>query len=170
MSTPNEFPNLALIRQGVDYRFKIKCRGLELTMRPLSLWEEDQVTQEVVDALAELPEQRRTSLRQSALVAVKRMQLGQTSDVGKSDHKVSSVELEKMTPGEIDYLTKKYAAECDKLNPMIERLSPAELDQIVNALKKNTKDRETTLIESSFFQLVDLCLYLLSQGESPEGS
>lgn len=161
----NEYPNLALARQGVDYRFNISCRNLKLNVRPLSIAEEDRIASEVTEELERLPPSRQTSLRQSAALAIKKLTLAQTSDVGLNDTRVNEIEIERMTAGEIDYLFKQYVAGCDKVNPMFERLSAEQIETIVSGLKKNSKDMETTLIESSFFHLVDLCHFLLKREE-----
>lgn len=168
MAAPtNEFPNLALIRQGVDHRFKIRCRALELQVRPLAISEEDQIAQDVAEQMDKLPPPRQTTMRQSMLFAIKKLELAQTSAVGMHDQKIQGIELEKMTAGEVDYLFKQYIAACDKVNPVFERLDADRLAGIVENLKKSSKDMEMTLIESSFFHLVDLCLHLLNQGASP---
>lgn len=168
MANPNaEYPSLHLIRQGVDYRFKIRCRDLEMTVRPLSIAEEDLIAQEVSESMEDLPVARRTSMRQSMMLSIKKLEMAQTSEPGKNDAKVFQIELQRMTPGEIDFLFKQYVAGADKLNPIFDRLGPAQLEAIVDHLKKNSSVREMTLIESSFFHLVDLCLHLLNQGESP---
>lgn len=171
MATPNhEFPNLELIRQGIQYRFKIKTRGLELNCRPLSVFEEDQIAQEVLEEMEALPQHRRTSLRESIAMAVKKLEKAQTSDIGLSDAKVYAKELERMTPGEIDHLFKQYNACCDKVNPVIERMNPDDVEKGIAVLKKNSTEAEKILTESSFFQLVSICLHLLPLVESPSDS
>jgi len=168
MANPNaEYPSLNLIRQGVDFRFKIRCRDLELSVRPLSISEEDQIAQEVAEELDKLPPARQTSMRQSMSLSIKKLEMAQTSEPGKMDSKVFQNELQRMTAGEIDHLFKQYVAGADKLNPIFDRLPADQLEKIVETLKKNSTVQEMTLIESSFFHLVDLCLHLLKPGESP---
>lgn len=171
MSTPTEFPSLALIRQGVDYRFKIRCRNLELSVRPLSIYEEDQVIQRVASKMEESPEHLRTSLRQTMLLAINKLEMAQSDEPNSLNGvKVHAAELQMLTPGELDHLFKQYISHCDKVNPMLERLNKADLEQVVERLKKNSSVREMTLIESSFFHLVDISLHLLSTGDSPTGN
>lgn len=169
MATPiSEFPSLSLIRQGVDYRFRIKCRSLELAVRPLSIAEEDQIAQDVMESMEKLPVVRQTSIRQSMMLSIKKLEMAQSAQPGSQEGvKVFQAELQHMTPGEIDHLFKQYIAGCDRVNPLMDRLGAEDLQKIVDHLKKNSTVREMTLIESSFFHLVDLCLHLLNTGESP---
>jgi len=163
--TPNEFPNLALIRQGVDYRFKVKLRAKELEMRPLSVSEEDQITQEVVTEMARLPEIQRTSLRQSLLLSIKKLEKAQTSAPGEYDPEIFAAELNQLTPGEIEFIFKEWNAGNDKLNPILDKMPVKDVELWVEGLKKNSSDREMTLIGLSFFQLVNICHHLLAQEE-----
>ena len=165
-----EYPHLEILRQGIEYRFPVKCRGLTLHMRPLSVMEEDKVSQAVISELHSLPEQNRTSLKQSALLSIKKLALAQTSDVHSKQPLMYEAELQMMTAGELQFLFKEYVAGCDRVNPRLEQFTKAEIQGWVDTLKKNTQDQETTLIESSFYQLVALCRHLLTTEESPTGS
>jgi hypothetical protein len=167
---PKEFPNLPLLRHGVETRFKIRVRSLELSVRPLSILEEDQVTQEVIDELEKVSPQHRTSMKETILIAIKKLELASSSDIGVNDAKLRSPELARMTPGEIDALFKQWVAGCEKFSPMFERLKPEEVRDLVASLKKNTKEQATILTELSFLHLVSLSEFLLNQGESPTAS
>lgn len=169
--TPNmEFPNLSLIRQGVDYRFNVRLRGMSLSMRPLSISEEDQITEEVLDELEKLPEHKRTSLRQSALLTIKKLERGQTSDVGVNDAKMFAAELSRLTPDELGSMMKQYVTGCERLNPALEEMKTEEVQKWVDTLKKNSQDSEMILTGSSFYQLVAICQHLLTQEGSREDS
>lgn len=166
MSTPkHEFPNLELIRAGINYRFKIKTRNLTMEVRPLSIFEEDLIAQEVADEMEALPAHRKTSLRESIALAVRKLERAQTTDVNVMDAKVFAAELQRMTPGEIDHLFKQYIAGCDKVNPVIEKMKIEDIELVLAHLKKNSAEVERTLIESSFFQLVNILGHLLTQGD-----
>jgi hypothetical protein len=166
----NEFPNLALIREGINYRFPVTLRKLTLMMRPLSTMEEDRISQTVIDEMKKLPTENQTTLKQSALLSIKKLALAQTTDVYSKDIQMNEVELQMLSPGELEYLFKCYIAECDKVNTGIEKFYKEELKLWAEALKKNTQNLETTLTESSFYQLVALSLHLLTTSESPEAS
>lgn len=169
MNTPNvEFPFLEASRLGISYRFKVQLRNTFLMLRPLSIAEEDQITQEVIAEMENLSPARQTSLKQSALLAVKKLEKAQTTDYMTKDYKVSSLELSQMTPGELDYVFKQYNAHCEKLNPILEEYEPAQLKEVIEGLKKSSKDTVRTLTELSFFQLRNICLHLLTQEESRE--
>lgn len=169
MTAPaHEYPNLALIRQGIEYNFVVKVRKLELLMRPLSIMEEDQITQEVILAMKDLEEVQKTSIRQTSLLSIKKLSRASTSDVGAKDGKIHEIELERMTPGEIDSIFKQYVAGCDKLSPMLEDYDKETVKKWIEHLKKNSTDMATTLIESSFLELVAICRHLLTTEESPE--
>jgi hypothetical protein len=169
MTTPivNEFPNLSLIREGINFRFTVRLGKLELLMRPLSTFEEDAINQEVIDAMKRLPVENQTSLKQSALTSVKRLAKAQTSDVTAKDGKMNEMELSNCTPAELQFLAKEYNAGCEKVNPRLQQFSKEEVIHWVESLKKNTQNQETTLIESSFYQLVALCTHLLTASELP---
>lgn len=170
MAIPSEFPNLALIRQGIHYRFEVKCRGLVLSLRPLSISEEDQISQEVIEQMSELQDHQKTSLKQSILLAMKKLERASTTDVGAQDWKITCIELERFTPGEVDHLFKQYVAKCDVISPMFDRLPREMVEKLVEGLKKNSKDLGMILTELSFFQLVDICHHLLTTGELPTGN
>jgi hypothetical protein len=163
-----EYPNLALIRQGIEYRFIIKLRGASFVMRPLSIMEEDLITQEVIDAMKDLDQPNKTSIRESSLMCVKKLARGNTSDFGKNDGKIHEIELQKLTAGELDNLFKQYVAGCDKLNPLVDEFSKDQVLEWISILKKNTKDLGMTLTELSFFQLAALCQHLLTTEGLPE--
>lgn len=168
--TPNmDSAILPLIRQGVDYRIKIKTRALQLTVRPLAIIEEDQIAQEVVTRMHELPEHARTSIRETLLLTTLKLEMASTSDVGANDPKLTVAELERMLPSEIDSLFKQWVAGCDKLNPMLEEISAVQVSEMIEGLKKNSSARVQTLTELSFFQLVAISQRLISE-DSPVAS
>lgn len=171
MTTPSEYPSLSLIRQGVNYRFKIRSRGLELLVRPLSIMEEDQVVQDVAVEMEKLPPHQQTSIRQTMLLSIKRLELAQSKAPGDlTEVRIYQAELQQLTPGELDHLFKQYLSGCDKINPMLEKLDAGLISKQVEELKKNSSDREMILIELSFFQLVAICQSLLSTEHLPTGS
>lgn len=171
MASPsNEFPSLALIRDGIKRRFPITLRKLTLEMRPLSVLEEDEVTQHVVEELEKLPEAKRTSLKQSALMSMRKLLLAQRSDVDVHDEKMHEIELSHLTAAELQNLFKQYIAGCDKLNPGIEEYSKEEIQEWVSTLKKSSDVMGTILTELSFYQLAAICRHLLTSEELPEDS
>lgn len=171
MGNPNsEYPNLALIRAGIQNRFPITLRKFTVMVRPLSVLEETQISEAVASELSSMPSHLQLSMRQTASLAIKKLEMAQTSDVGKSDGKMFASELSQLSAGEIDALFKEYIAGCDKLSPTREQLGQEKLVEIVDALKKSTQDMEMILTELSFFQLRDICRHLLTQAESPKAS
>ncbi len=73
-----------------------------MSVRPLSVSEEDSITQEVIEELSKLDPVKQTSLKQSVLIAIKKLEKATTSDVGINDAKIWQVELERMTAAEIE--------------------------------------------------------------------
>jgi hypothetical protein len=112
----------------------------------------------------------RTSLKQSALLSIKKLAKAQTSDVGMKDGKMHETELQRMTAGELDALFKQYNAACDKINPSIEQFSREEILGWIETLKKSSQEMEMTLIDLSSFQLAAIVRHLLTTGASPEGN
>lgn len=165
----NEYPNLALIREGIKFRFPIQIGRLTLEMRPLSTFEEEMIEREVATELSKLPEQERTGITSSGKLSIKKLYRAQTSDIHAKDAKMNELELAACTPAELQFIFKEYLAGCDKVNPRLESYKSSEVTKWVEALKKSSQ-AETTLIESSFYQLVALCLHLLTVQESPTDS
>ena len=61
-------------------------------------------------------------------------------------------------------LFKQYVAHCDRVNPELEKMAPADLDALIDALKKSANAPEVLalrLTELSVSQLHNLALYLL---------
>ena len=169
MSNPtHEFPNLALIREGINFRFDVTIGKLTLTMRPLSTFEEEKLEMEIKEEMKSSPDDG--GIKRSALLSVKKLCRAQTSHPNMKDWKMSEMELSNCTPAELQFIFKEYLAGCDKVNPRLESYSKAEVVKWVDVLKKNTQNMETTLIESSFYQLVALSLHLLTASESPTDS
>ncbi len=161
MTTPTQdFQQIEAMRQGVDYRFEIRCRQFAFKARPLSALETVQTAQEVADRLERLPPSQRSGVVESLLMAQVMLEKASTSDVGASDFKVTQMMLERMTPDEVQFLFKQYTSICDRCNPSLETLPAARIEELVEAVKKSPKPEET-LIECSFLELVNISRHLL---------
>jgi hypothetical protein len=155
---------LELMRLGVDYRFTLKLRQFETLARPLSVAEQTEVAARVVAHIKTIPEDRRNKIEEDTAKAKVILEFA-TSFPGAQVPGLTQMLLGQMTPGELMYLWKQYEAGVEKVNPNLETMTQKELEQMVEALKKNyAEERREQLTTLSFWQLVDLC-QLLTQGE-----
>ena len=163
-SSPTDSLLLSAMREGINYRFKIRCRGLEFTARPLSCFEVVRATQEVADQVEELEHKYRNSITESLWMASKKLQKATTTDVGSNDPKLTDYEIERMTPDEIDYLWKQYVAGCAKVNPCLEEMANDDILALVSQVKKSP-NLGLALIDLSFLELANICRRLLTTTE-----
>jgi hypothetical protein len=161
----SDIDQISAMRMGVDYSFLISLRKFSLRVRPLSIMETIRVAQDVNRALAEMPEEARIALSQHTLIAKETIKLASTSDVGATDFKITDLIMDRMTPDEMQLLFKQYTANCDRVNPCLDLMSRADIQALVDDLKKNAKTREDLalrLIELSLSQLHNLALFSLT--------
>jgi hypothetical protein len=153
---------LEALRQGVDYRIKVKVRGATLYMRPLSMTETVQVTARVKRLVAQIPESERTELHEKTILAKETLLFATTSDVGAGDPALSDRVLDAMTPEEVQALFREYVAVVDKCNPSLDALTPEQLKNIVELVKKSPQSEQASLLtELSFSQLANAFLSLI---------
>lgn len=150
------------MRMGAQYSFSISCRNFQLNVRPLALAEHVEITGKVSQKLAEMPEHQRNRLAGDTILAMETLVRASTSDYGKDDPKISEYILSRMTPGELHFLFKQYTAECDKVDPSIEAMPPEKLRELVAELKKKQDDLGSALTELSFWEMANVCQYLLT--------
>lgn len=155
---------LEAMREGTNYRFNIRCRGLEFSARPLSCFEVVRATQEVADKIEELDHKYRNSITESLWMASKKLQKATTSEVGSNDYKLTDYEIERMTPDEIDFLWKQYVAGCAKVNPCLEEMKNEDILALVAQVKKSP-NLGLAVIDLSFLELANICRHLLTTTE-----
>lgn len=155
---------LSKMRQGIHYKFPVSIRGLELKLRPLSIMEETTIESEVYDFLMSLPENKRTRLLETRLLATKSIQIASTSDVDAKDIQITEYELNRFTPDELQNLWKQYLLGVQKVNPSLETIEPEELKKLADDLKKNP----SLLIEQSSWHILSLVRHLLTSGEQQQ--
>lgn len=158
------------MRSGVDYRFPVKVRSFELDVRPLSLMETVTVAQRVAEAMKSVPESARNRLTEHSFLAKFTLETASTSDVGAKDPKITEYVLDRMTAEELMAIFKQYVAIVDRANPVLDFMTPAELEAILDELKKNRleltpEDWDSQLIELSFSQLVSITRFLLTKDD-----
>jgi hypothetical protein len=154
---------LDAMRQGADYNFKIVLRGFQMTVRPLTILEEQQVVANVTEYLNGLPAHAKNSLAENVSLAKEYLKIASTSDVGKQDFKIHDYQLDRMTPEEIQYLYRQYLDAKEQVNPSIETMTADELNSLLAVLKKNpgAADWGSRMIELSRSQLVRICRSLI---------
>lgn len=159
----DKLPELELARHGVDYAAQITCRNLRVLVRPLSISELQKITATVINRLEMLDEKERNPLAENLLVAKETLRVASTSDVDKTDEKLTEYILDRMTPSEVQHLLKQYHAMCDRVNPSLDLLTPEELQKLVDALKKSPPEELAyQLTTLSFSDLVSIAHSLLT--------
>lgn len=159
MESPQNLPQLALMRQGVDYTFTITCRNFAFVARPLSCFEVVRCAENTGSRIASLPITQRTAVTESIIAVTEKLKLASTSDVNANDAKLTDQMLERCTPDEIDYLFKQYVAGCARVNPSMEEISESELLALVEQVKKSP-EQHYALTELSLLHLVGICRLL----------
>lgn len=154
---------LTAMRLGVNYSFPVALRAFKMTVRPLSILEEENIVNAVADHMNRLPAEKRTSMTENVLLAKEYLKRASTSDVGKEDGQIYDATLNRMTPEEILYLYKQYVDAKDRVNPELENMQPGELQSLVDALKKSPEkaDWESQVSTLSRSQMVQLCRKLI---------
>lgn len=168
MIQTSDISQIAAMRQGVDYSFTIPLRGFNLRVRPLSMSENIQVLQAVADRLAALPKTAHSLLNENAILAKETLKLASTSDVGRNDGTITDLMMDHMTPDEIQALFKGYVGNCDRCNPSLDLMTPTQVTELIDALKKSAPSREALalrLTEQSFSRLSNLAYYFLTKDE-----
>lgn len=156
----DNIPQIDAMRMGVDYKFKVRLRGFEIFLRPLTSSENVQITSNVLKHMEGLPASARNPHTEADAHARETIKLASTTDVGKYDPQVTDPMLDRMTSDEIRFLLKEYVAVCDKVNPCLEKMKEEELKALVEDLKKNPSH----LTELSFWETENVCRALI-QGD-----
>lgn len=154
---------LTAMRNGVDHRFPVSCRKWNGRLRPLSILEETEIEAEVWDAIMSLPENKRTKLMETRLLAVKSLQLASTSSPGLKDFTLTQMELDGLTTDEIQFIWKQYTVGMAKYNPALEYMPQEKIIELAQHIKKNP----STLIEQSSSVILSLAHLALTLADKP---
>ena len=156
--TSNDLPQLELMRQGVDYNFRVAIRAFQVKLRPVTIGEHQQINQEIIDKLSQMPQEMRHSLNESYLLAKEMLKAACKLDPeGKTAGPLTDYILDKMTIDEVLLLYKQYEDGVEKVNPRLEDLSAEDVNALVELVKKNP----TELTGLSFVQLASMVRLLL---------
>lgn len=156
----SDFPQLALMRAGVEYQFEISVRNFKVKVRPLSNLEIVQATQDAVSAFEKTPQDRRVNIAISLYHAMYQLERAATKDVGDTVSELPLSLLQMMHNEEVNTLWKQYVRVLDKVNPSFEDFPAEELQNIVDELKKNS-DPKSLLTDLSISKLIAVCCLLL---------
>lgn len=132
--TTNEI--LTKMRMGVDWRWPIRIRDFEVTVRPLSMAETIEVMSRVANELKRQPEIYKNRVHEHALLAKEHLILATTSQPGAGDFRLTHAVLNEFSPDELIALYKEYVSVTEKCDPAIESMSSDELRSMVATLKK----------------------------------
>lgn len=130
--------------------------------RPLSIGESVDVATKVSERLESMSEVERNRLNEHSLLAYETLILASTSDFGTNDPKISEYILRRVTPDELNFLFKQYVAECDKVNPCLEKMKSDDIQELIARLKKSPpEDLVSHLTGLSFLQHLNLLDHFL---------
>jgi len=155
---------LRALRMGVDYNFTIKIRTLEVVVRPLAISERVAIVNDVQADVSALPEQHRTGLAESTLLAIRTLEAATTPDPANGSKQAPMLPaalLQRFTSDELHTAFKAYNDGLELLDPGMETLKQEQLDALVQAAKKNS----SALKELPRPHLESLARYLLTRGE-----
>ncbi len=156
---------IALMRQGTEYRFPVTLRGLTVFLRPLSISEVTHVYHQVVVEMNKTPEAARNALMENILIAKKTLEIASTDPENpKKAGQLLPWTLDKMTQDEVSALYDEYVRIVESVNPSLEYMSHEQVQGLVNDLKKNLI-QQTDL---SFLQLASIVNFYLTKEESPQ--
>lgn len=154
-----DFPQLALMRAGIEFRFEISVRQFKVKVRPLTNLEIIQATGDAAAAYEKTPEHQRSSITLSLLHAMYQLERASAPDIGEPGE-ISLALLQHMNNEEVNTLWKQYVRVCDKVNPSFEKIGLEEVDRMVEDLKKNL-DPLSQLTDLSISNLIAVCLRLV---------
>lgn len=157
---------LALMREGINYRFPVSVRRFKVYLRPLSNTEETNVITAVLEELRSIPEDKLNPLDESRYMAMEKLQLASTSDEGKTDYKLTKALMAKWTPDEIQHVFTQYTQGLELCNPALEEMTTDQVKELVESVKKN----HLALTDCTTLQLRKMVEYFLTSDESPLGS
>jgi hypothetical protein len=163
MKTDTRIEILEAMRQGTDYRFEVLIRGQSFRLRPLCNAETIQVADSVQEIMMNLKPHQRHALTEHTLVARKTLEMASTPGYGTNNPTLTDYVLERFTNDELHMLYQEYASGCDKVNPKLEEIPEAQVNALVEEVKKNSEPAALglALIELSSLQLVNVCRRLI---------
>lgn len=150
-------PQLEAMRSGVNYRQEITLRGFKMMVRPLTVTETLRVTANVNEMLGKLPENARNRVQENILLAKETLKISSTSDIDAGDGTITDYIMDRMTAEEIQFMFRQYVSVMDKVNPVLDKLPPEEVQLLAEQIKKNPSE----LTERSFLEVVNVCLHLI---------
>ena len=157
----SDFPQLALMRAGIEFRFEISVRQFKVKVRPLSNLEIIECTGNAVADYEKLPETKRTSITLSLLHAMHQLERASSPDIGEPGE-LSFALLNHMNNEEVNSLWKQYVRVCDKVNPSFDSIESDKVSAIVEDLKKNS-DPLSVLTDLSISSLIAVSLRLVEE-------
>lgn len=137
-----EFNNVSVhllqaMRRGVDFNMKVKIRELTIELRPLSIFEQQEIEGLVLKRVSNIPESRRTVLLLDYWHKMMTILYASQTKILNSEPTISISDLKVMTKGEIDFIYDQYLIHVDKVNPHPDLLTDKDLEEWVEAIKKN---------------------------------
>lgn len=163
-----DLQDLELMRSGIDYIFPIKIRSWSIDCRPLSNMETIQVATTVSKLFLELSDVEKMRISENTLFAKETLIRAAKKTPDDKDSRVTHAILDRMTNEELHFAFAQYVAITDKVNPALERMPQEEITDLVEKLKKNSRDRlDSALIDCSFLELVNVCRSLIQVESRP---
>lgn len=160
INPPITVEELALMRDGIEFRQLVKIRKFQVHLRPLTNAEMNMVTAQVIKTMQSSPEEYKNSLAENTLMAKVTLRIASTTDPVSNDPKLTEYLLDQMTNDEINAIWKEYCGVIERTNPVFDRMKVEDVRALIEEVKKNP----SRVIELSFTDMVNVCLVLTSDG------
>lgn len=175
MEILDTIPQLTAMRLGVEMQFTVKLRGFSIKLRPLSINEIVEVVHKTNQRLEALPKTAKTQLTEHVIFGQETLSRASTPSIEDQRAILNEGILGKLTEAELSLLLKEYNAGCDLVNPVLERMTQKQLQELLDLVKKSPVAEKTQeevrsqLTELSFWELVSLSeALLLSTGSQTD--
>lgn len=161
---PLSIQDLEKLRMGIQNRCNPVVRGVTFTFRPLTISETTDVTSRAMQIFNGLKPHEKHTINESRIISILTLIQASCLDAARAVPGVTEDTLNMLTADELGYLFREYQQMTAACNPEIEQLPVAELQQLVEDLKKNPQ----RLTELSSLQLLNLVRYLLTKSDLPQ--
>lgn len=161
------YEHLDKMRQGVEYRHPVRLRDFVVHLRPLTIVEQNDVVNEVIQFFDRNPHIARNRLTEHTRTAIETLKRASTDfDQPIEEARLSEMMLEKMTNAEIHYVFSQYREIDEKCNPILEEMKRDEVLALIEEVKKNPSQ----LDDLSFLERTNLVRFLIQEREASEQS
>lgn len=154
---------LLALRLGTEYKWKVKLNTIyhgvvEAVFRPLTQKETLAVGESVQKALMRMTPEQRLGVSEAQLVAKETLKRAATDRPDDEMGDLSDKLLDDLTPDEFSALYKSYVKIVEEVNPLLEAVELAKVQEIIEALKKTPQDQLLSqIIGLSIMEMASVC-------------